>query len=517
MIKLIKKGVFLTIVAFGMLVAATTSAQSKYYSGNISYEVKDIQQYGNIVNVKVRFALTDFKVKTLKSIDFTPVISDGVNSIPLPSIAFKGRNNFITYGRTLDLLSKDGVFEYNKKYPKYTVINQSVAKTEEVIYEFSLPFENWMANAHVNILKHLNCCGKETFLERSQIAESVNLEKEIKLYEPVIFVSYIEPKIEVIKQRSTTIESSVEFQVGAWFLNPSFRENQAKLNKLNDQINDIVKDVYTTITSVVVAGYSSPEGNSKQNSALSMSRINSILKYIEKRVSIPAKLFKLNNVGEAWADLRKIIYDSKYDFRIDLLRIIDSESNFALRNRQIAHLNNGTTYRFLLDSIYPKLRKVVLNIEFDVESFDVNVAREIIKIVPINLSLNEMFQVANSYGIGSDESNEVFLTARRAFPEEAVSRINAASVRLLRGELSIAEDYLYGLSPTEEYAEFYNVNGIISMMNGLYDEAEEYFNTAKSMGLEAAEHNLKELRLIYMAIDEQELQRQRFSETQIIP
>ena len=517
MITFIKKNVFFAIIMLGMLVSTSVSAQSKYYYGNITHDVKDVEQYGNIVNVEISFTLTDFKVKTLKSIDFTPVLSDGVNSIPLPAISFKGMNNYITYGRTLDLLTKKGIVEYNKKHPKYMVIDQSKATSGEIIYKFSLPFESWIKRAHVDVLKDLNCCGEERLLERSQIVEKVNLEEEIALYKPSVFVEYIEPKVEKVKKRSASIESLIEFKVGGWVLDPKFRNNKSKLDKLNNQINEIRRDRYTTIKGVSIAGYASPEGNSKKNVALSLSRTRSILSYIKKKVPIKTKLFKVNNVGEAWSDLREIIYNSTYDFRIDLLRIIDNEPNFAVRNREIARLNGGTSYRFLLDSVYPKLRKVVIDISFEVVPLDVDVAREVIKTRPMNLSLNEMYQVANSYGAGTNEFNEVFLIAQRIFPEDPIARINAASVRLLRGDLSVAEDYIYGIIPTEEHAEYYNVNGIIAMLNGLYTEAEGYFNTAKAMGLESADKNLAELYKIYRTVDEQELQRQRFAETQINP
>ena len=62
-------------------------------------------------------------------------------------------------------------------------------------------------------------------------------------------------------------------------------------------------------------------------------------------------------------------------------------------------------------------------------------AKEIIKTRPQNLSLNEMFLVANTYPTGSQEFIDVFETAVQMYPQSEIANINAATAALSRNEL----------------------------------------------------------------------------------
>ena len=59
---------------------------------------------------------------------------------------------------------------------------------------------------------------------------------------------------------------------------------------------------------------------------------------------------------------------------------------------------------------------------------------------PQNLSLNEMYLVANTYSNGSREFINVFETAVRLFPEDDVAKLNAAIAALSRGDVEISMD-----------------------------------------------------------------------------
>ena len=60
-------------------------------------------------------------------------------------------------------------------------------------------------------------------------------------------------------------------------------------------------------------------------------------------------------------------------------------------------VGGGAPYRSMLKEIYPGLRKVNCKIDYTVVNFDVEQGRIIIRENPKYLSLNEMYQVANSY------------------------------------------------------------------------------------------------------------------------
>lgn len=118
-------------------------------------------------------------------------------------------------------------------------------------------------------------------------------------------------------------------------------------------------------------------------------------------------------------------------------------------------------------------------------------AKEVIKTRPQNLSLNEMFMVANSYPAGSQEFVDVFEVAVRMYPENEIANMNAAAAAILRNDLVAAERYLNKVNSKEP--EYINSLGVVALLKGDYDQAGEYLKVAADSGLETAKDNLNEL------------------------
>lgn len=74
---------------------------------------------------------------------------------------------------------------------------------------------------------------------------------------------------------------------------------------------------------------------------------------------------------------------------------------------KLREFRGGIPYQYLLRSVYPKLRVAICKVNYEVKNFKVDEAREVFKKRPQNLSLNEMFLVANSYPENSLEFLEV--------------------------------------------------------------------------------------------------------------
>ena len=79
---------------------------------------------------------------------------------------------------------------------------------------------------------------------------------------------------------------------------------------------------------------------------------------------------------------------------------------------------------------------------YDIKNFNLEEAKEVIKRRPQNLSLNEMFMVANTYPKGSQEFIDIFETAVRIYPESEIANMNAATAALSRNDLVSAKRYL---------------------------------------------------------------------------
>jgi tetratricopeptide (TPR) repeat protein len=146
----------------------------------------------------------------------------------------------------------------------------------------------------------------------------------------------------------------------------------------------------------------------------------------------------------------------------------------------------------MYEELYPKLRRVVCEVNYTVKDFSLEEAKENLTIAPQLLSLNEMYIVANTYEPGSPEFLKVFEVAREEFPDDPVANLNGAAAALAKNNLREAERYLKLADPsTPAYA---NNMGVFLMLKGNYREAEKYLKRAEQEGIADASINSRELK-----------------------
>ena len=151
-----------------------------------------------------------------------------------------------------------------------------------------------------------------------------------------------------------------------------------------------------------------------------------------------------------------------------------------------------------MKDIFPSLRRSEYKIDYTVREFTVDEGREIIKTRPQQLSLGEMFAVANSYEIGSDEYNNVFDIAVRMYPTDAVANLNAGAVALSQKDLNAAVKFME--KADHNTAEFINNTGVYNFLNGDINRAMAAFEQAAKLGNEAALANLKKLKQLQQVL-----------------
>lgn len=314
--------------------------------------------------------------------------------------------------------------------PHYTILK--AGKEDQVVsYKTAVPFEDWMKDARVVLDPNLCGCGKEEAGSPLLIADKIRRRPD-KRYEVQPTFSYITPMAETEKHRAEVGTAFLDFQVGKYQILPDFRNNAVELAKINNTIRTVTEDKNVKPTGIVLKGYASPEGSYASNKKLADNRVK------------------------------------------------------ALRA-----LGGGAAFRYVLKDIFPSLRRSEYKIDYTVREFTVDEGREIIKTRPQQLSLGEMFAVANSYEIGSDEYNNVFDIAVRMFPNDPVANLNAANIAMGKGDYASAKNYLAkaGNAPEAVHAK-----GVLSMLTGDLTEAESLLKQAQDMGVKAAAINLEELR-----------------------
>lgn len=481
---------YLSTVLTALLTAIATSpcqAQHymKIYNGSISVEPNELKQEGDSLHLKMNLEIpmNQLDIKSRQSITLIPVLEGSKGSMSFPSILINGRNRDKVYKRQMALNKKQ-----SSPVP-YEVVRKGSSST--IYYSQSVPFEAWMEDSHLSIVEDLcGCAGANLNSVRSQIFNAVELER-IEIYISKPQLAYISPAVETIKKRAEVKDVFLDFKTGSAVILKSLNQNEAELQKVENMIRDVKNDDNLTINGLVFNGYASPEGSVASNLRLSDQRAKSMMNYLISQVNLQGISTKAIGNGEDWGGLEKLLSGSSVQGKEKLLDIIHTCGNSDVCEQKMRSINGGAPYRQMLAEIYPQLRRTVCSVDYTVRDFTVEEGREIIKKHPQQLSLNEMYMVANSYPAGSEEFNEIFETAVRMFPDDDVANLNAANSAIERRDLISARKYLERVNSASGEAE--NCQGVICLLEDDYDNAEKHFRKAQAAGVESATFNLEEL------------------------
>ena len=465
-------------------------AQNRSYSGDIGIEPVRLEQRGDFLYIDMNFILKDVKVRTAHGVDFIPQLVAPANTYNLPKVSVKGKDEYLAYERRLSLMSAK---EKRKHVAPYLVKKSNKRTNDTIRYRYVLPYESWMADAKLNVQRDECGCGESTLMSVQPVIDQVTLERILSPYIVNPHFAYVEPKVEVVKSREIQAECFLDFEVNKINIRPEYMNNPRELAKIRVMIDDLKLDPSIKVNRLDIIGYASPEGTLATNKRLSEGRAMALRDYLASRYDFPRNQYHIIFGGENWDGLIDALETLDMDYKNEMLDIIQDIPIEKGRETKLMQLRGGVPYRYLLKNVFPSLRVAICKVNYDIKNFNVDEAKEVIKRRPQNLSLNEMFLVANTYPKGSQEFIDVFETAVRMYPDSEIANMNAATAALSRNDLISAERYLKKMESQEYWPEYNNAMGILTLLKGDYELAEEYLNKARELGLDVATDNLEEL------------------------
>lgn len=456
--------------------AAQTLAGGQVQISNQSILVGDNGQVmiGMDITLPATVELSSDRVATL-----TPVLKTQDNSYNkvLPAIWVYGRTRSIVQQRERSVPSD-----------AYTILRRKNGTEQSVNYSTRIPYEKWMNGAELELLADVRGCANCQKEESSALVARASLER----YSVKPTFAFVSPAVEAVKNRAEEGRAYLDFPVNQIKINPDYRRNPSELAAIKQTVDVVKNDANTTITEIDIVGYASPEGRYAANARLAQGRAEALKNYVMSEYGFKADLFKVNSIPEDWAGLRDYVAKNALPLKEEILSIIDkNENDFDVKERRIKALDGGKVYATLLQDCYPALRHSDYTVRYVVRGFNVEEAKQIIKTRPQQLSLQEMFLVAQTYEKGSNEFNEVFDVAVRMFPDDPTANINAAAIELQRGDLQQAVRYLD--KADAQASATLNDRGVLKLLQGDLDSAEDYFKQAQAKGSAEAGANLEEV------------------------
>ena len=462
-----KKFVLLSIC---LLLVAGVSAQT-LRGGQVAIENLNVARNGEALFVAMDVDLTGLQLKSSHEMVFTPALVTADHQLLMPAVVVAGRNRYYHYVRNDHQL--DGRELYRE------------GKAEKIHYQASVPFEQWMETAEL-VLQQDSCGCQELLMENEDLLATLDFKPRV--FAPA-FV-YIQPEVEAVKVRDVKGQAYIDFPVNRTEIYPDYRRNPEELKKIIATIDEVKNNPDTRITSISIKGYASPEGSYVNNTRLAKGRTATLKDYVQKQYQLAEGVMNTDFEPEDWAGLRRYVAESDLVHKQEILALIDSDRDPDNKEWKIKS-TYPQEYAFLLKEVYPGLRHSDYVVEYVVRAYtDVEEAKKVLATNPGNLSLQELYMIADSYPQGSDEYNEVFATMVRLYPADEVANLNAANVAMQRKDLVSAKKYLRkaGESALAVYAR-----GVCAGLDGDYQAARTYLEQAKKQGVKAAEEALAQI------------------------
>lgn len=474
---------FYTYVYIALLATATLPLGAQTAGAPVQVTCNDVVEKGGTLYIDALITIPADAVTSKSALTLTPVLEGASQKSELPSVLVNGKNRQKVYNREVALKN------LTNEPPRYRVLTASNG-SQQVHYTLNIPFEPWMKEARL-VLDPNSCgCGKEQVGAPQTIADKIRRRPDQR-YQVSTSLVYISPVAETEKHRAEVGTAYLEFVVNKYQILPDFRNNAAELAKIDRTVRTVTEDKNVTLKKIILKGFASPEGKYTANTTLAGNRVNALSEFVRKQHDFPKSIFALENGAEDWTGLRqKVSEDANVPARDKVLDIIDGSTDPDKRDAQLMALEKGVPYRYLLQNIYPMLRRSDYKVDYTVRFFTVEEGREVIKTNPKQLSLSEMFAVANSYPIGSKEYNEVFGIAVTHYPADPVANLNAANIALTTGDYTTAQRYL---DKAGQLPEAIHSRGVLQLMQGNLDAAQPLLEQAKAAGVKEAATNLGEL------------------------
>ena len=421
-------------VALGVLGAFSAHAQEINIGQTVARKISDDK-----VEVSFSMDCSTLRLPSRRQMVITPLIISRSESdtLALPSVCTKKGNRYRMNKRKERLYGKEHgkapaggegqeMIRFNRKRDMLLEYNETV------------PAQEWMSGARVEIFRELQgCAGCGEALGNAPVAELPLFKEEVERPNLQIMLAQAEEK-----RRSFTRSAYLNFKVNQSALLADYMNNPVELAKIYSSIDSIREDNNYRIARIEIVGYSSPEGSYAANARLSEQRAKALEQNLKHAYQLDDSMIDCRSVPENWEGLAAWLREYRPSYMQKVLDIIGQTPEPDARDAKIKAIDGGKIYNALLQEVYPKLRLVEYTVSYTVVPFSVEQGREIIKTRPDKMNHNEMYQVAVSYGKGSDEYNRIIRMIAARFPGDRIANNNAAIVAWETGDYDAMRVYL---------------------------------------------------------------------------
>lgn len=426
--------------------------------------------------VSLDFVLDSLAVPSNRYRAFTPVI------ISRDSTQIDRLKTFIVSGRIQEIVfERDGIDPiYADNYVK---VRRQKDEPQTYSYTDAVDRQAWHQGASVYMECDLCGCGDQKKNELAYLGDLTPPDP----YD-LIHLADIVPAPSK-KERNLHGSAYITFVVNKWEMKPDYMNNRYELRKITDTLDVMVKDPNVSVRQIKIHGWASPESPYDHNKMLAENRAKSLTEYVKQQYKLPAEVFApAEATPENWIGLRKAVEEmdeTVLPHRQQILDIIDDTSLQPDPKEWKIKKQYPVEYKYLLQNVYPGLRRSDYEISFNFRDFTLEQAKDIYKKKPYQLSLREMWDVAQTLEPNSPEYNRMMQTAVNIYPDDPQALVNLANVAIRQKDLLKAESLL---ERAGDSAEALNSRAVIAIIQQRYDDATSLLQQAAARGLDVSKN-----------------------------
>jgi len=422
------------------------------------------------------FILDSLEVASNRFRAFTPVLvsRDSTQRQRLKSLLVTGRRQEIVFERD----GIDGIYAYNNER-----VRRLVGQPQTYSYTDAVDRQDWHQGADLWLECDLCGCGDSKDFGQAFLG---TLEKPDP-YDLIRLANIVPAAAK--KERNLHGTAYITYVVNKWDMLPDYMNNRRELRKITDTLDVMVKDPNVSVRQIKIHGWASPESPYEHNKMLAENRAKSLTDYVKKQYNLPAEVFaKAEATPENWLGLRKAVEEADetvLPHKQQILNIIGDMSLQPDPKEWKIKQQYPAEYQYLLKNVYPGLRRSDYEISFNFSDFTLEQAKDIYKKKPYQLSLREMWDVAQTLEPNSPEYNRMMQTAVNIYPDDPQALVNLANVAIRQKDLLKAESLL---ERAGDSAEALNSRAVIAILQQRYDDATSLLQQAAAKGLDVTKN-----------------------------
>jgi len=368
-------------------------------------------------------------VPARQSIILVPELQDTLTNsfLTLPVIYINSRNQQIFYEREISRYITDAV-----------AVRKYNGQNLQIDYLRTAPYEKWMESSVLK-LRRLSCgCNVSSPRGEDFLCRLREPEPEI-----ILNPQFRVPQAEAVKIRHKAGSAHINFHTDKWDILSDYMSNRSELDSIYRTINSVKNDPYSTINSMTIKGYASPEGNLEHNQMLSVNRTNALREHLQNFgiFSTNVDMTAYGN-GENWDGYKEYLNNHpEVPQRATILNIINQSIPLDEKEAKIRR-EAPEGMRYSLDNIFPSLRCTNYEVTYTVRSFTVDEAEKVFEERPINLSLEEIYSLADKYKDNEQKYKAIMQKASLLYPNDPYVCLTMAYLAIMRKDVDDAMQYL---------------------------------------------------------------------------